>query len=234
MAKPIQGTKQADLNLMGTDSNDTIQGKDGNDYIVGGKGNDNIDGGNGIDTAVYSGNFADYAISAKGTGNDKITVTDSVSGRDGTDQLKHVEFLKFADAIFDVQSDVTHRADASIGGNEIQSAGQPHPGDPWWGGGGNSLLHYNIADLNDQNIELGLKFHYRDGADITKTSVDADGTVHYSAMAGNEDATHTLVNFDYVVNTGFNSSTETLADFNFKMIVAQTQGGITKTATFDL
>src|SRR4051812_1549457 len=110
MAKPIQGTKQADLNLMGTDNNDTMQGKDGNDFITGGKGNDNIDGGNGIDTAVYSGNYADYSITAKGTGNDKITVSDSVAGRDGTDQLKHVEFLKFADAIFDVNNDVTHRS----------------------------------------------------------------------------------------------------------------------------
>src|SRR3954471_1827328 len=233
MAKPIQGTKQADLNLMGTDSNDTIQGKDGNDYIVGGKGNDNIDGGNGIDTAVYSGNFADYAISAKGTGNDKITITDSVSGRDGTDSLHHVEFLKFNDAIFDVQSDVTHRADASISGNEIQSAGQPHPTDPWWGGGGNSLLHYNIADLNDQDVELGLKFHYRQGADITLTSVDNDGTVHYQATSGNQDATHSLVNFDFVVNTGFDGGTETLADFAFKMVIEQTQGTTTKTAVFD-
>jgi Ca2+-binding RTX toxin-like protein len=47
MAKPIKGTKEADLNLHGTDGNDTIQGKDGNDFITGGKGNDNIDGGNG-------------------------------------------------------------------------------------------------------------------------------------------------------------------------------------------
>src|SRR3954470_11195044 len=97
MAKPIQGTKQADLTLSGTEGNDTIQGKDGNDSITGGKGNDNIDGGNGIDTANYSGNFADYHISIKGTGNDKVTVEDTVAGRDGTDQLKHVEFLKFGD-----------------------------------------------------------------------------------------------------------------------------------------
>src|SRR3954462_15692153 len=123
MAKPIQGTKQADLTLSGTEGNDTIQGKDGSDFITGGKGNDNIDGGNGIDTAIYSGIFADYTIGIKGTGNDKITVSDSVVGRDGTDELKHVEFLKFNDAIFDVQSDVTHRSDASIGGNEIQGAG---------------------------------------------------------------------------------------------------------------
>jgi hypothetical protein len=159
-------------------------------------------------------------------------VTDNV-GTDGTDQLKHVEFLKFADAIFDVQSDVTHRSDASIGGNEIQGGGQPHPNDPWWGGGGNSLGHYNIADLNDQNVELGLKFHYRQGADITLTSVDNDGTVHYTATSGNQDATHSLVNFDYVVNTGFHGGTETLADFDFKMVIEQTQGTTTKTAVFD-
>src|SRR3954454_17264536 len=103
MAKPIQGTKQADLNLMGTDGNDTIQGKDGNDYIIGGKGNDNIDGGNGIDTAVYSGNYADYTIVTKGTGNDKITVTDNV-GTDGTDQLKQVEYLQFKDATYNVKT----------------------------------------------------------------------------------------------------------------------------------
>src|SRR3954462_14352522 len=113
MAKPIQGTKQADLTLSGTEGNDTIQGKDGSDFITGGKGNDDIDGGNGIDTAVYSGYYADYTIGIKGTGNDKITVTDNV-GPDGSDQLKHVEFLKFNDAIFDVQSGVTHRSDASI------------------------------------------------------------------------------------------------------------------------
>jgi len=233
MAKPIQGTDQSDLTLIGTAGDDTIQGKDGNDTITGAQGNDTIDGGNGIDTAVYTGNFSDYTINIKGTGNDKITVADSVASRDGTDQLKHVEFLKFADAIFDVQSNVTHRSDASIGGNEVQGAGQPHPNDPWWGGGGNSLLHYNLADLNQQQIELGLKFHYRDGADIIPTSVDGDGTVHYSANSGLENATHTLVNFDYVVNTGFNGGTDTLANFQFKMIIDQTQGATTKTAVFD-
>ena len=96
------------------------------------------------------------------------------------------------------------------------------------------MLHYNIADLNDQDVELGLKFHYRGGADITLTSVDNDGTVHYQATSGNQDATHSLVNFDYVVNTGLDGSTETLAGFDFKMIVEQKQGSTTKTAVFDL
>src|SRR4051812_6906368 len=98
MAKPTKGTRgDDDLSLAGTPGNDTIQGKGGNDYIIGGKGNDNIDGGAGIDTAVYSGNFAEYALSFNGTGNNKVTVSDSLAIRDGTDNLKNVEILKFAD-----------------------------------------------------------------------------------------------------------------------------------------
>ncbi|MFZ4524039.1 MAG: FG-GAP-like repeat-containing protein, partial [Chlorobium sp.] len=76
--------------------NDTINAATGDDSITGGAGNDTIDGGSGNDTAVFSGNFADYTISL-----DKnsvlFTVIDSVSGRDGTDQLTHVEFFAFAD-----------------------------------------------------------------------------------------------------------------------------------------
>ena len=239
MAAPIKGT-QGPNTLLGTDGADKLMGKDGDDFITGGKGNDDIDGGKGIDTAVYSGSYAQYSLNfgghlnGHGADDSKLTVSDSVAGRDGVDTLRNVEFLKFNDAIVHVQSDVTHRWDASIGGNEIQGAGQPHPTDPWWGGGGNSLLHYNIADLNDQDVELGLKFHYRQGADITLTSVDNDGTVHYQATRGPPHPTHSLVNFDFVVNTGFDGGTETLADFDFKMIVEQKQGSTTKTAVFDL
>src|SRR5687767_3519907 len=97
MAAPIKGTKQNDLNLVGTNNADKLQGKDGNDFITGGMSDDDIDGGKGFDTAVYSGSYFDYLIAQKGTGNDKVTVTDTVSNRDGTDSLKHVEALQFAD-----------------------------------------------------------------------------------------------------------------------------------------
>src|SRR5881296_3921901 len=92
MAKPIQGTKQADP-FAGTAGDDTIQGKDGNDSFVATAGNDSIDGGNGIDTITFGGNFSDYAFSIKGTGNNKVTV----SNTNGTTDLKNVEILKFAD-----------------------------------------------------------------------------------------------------------------------------------------
>ncbi len=82
--------------IRGDDGDDSINGNNGNDTISGNGGNDTIDGGSGNDTAVFSGNFADYSITL-----DKnslvFTVTDSVSGRDGTDQLTHVEAFAFAD-----------------------------------------------------------------------------------------------------------------------------------------
>src|SRR4051812_27326258 len=103
MAAPNKGTKGPNT-LTGTNGNDKIMGKDGDDLITGGKGNDDIDGGQGIDTAVYKGSIFEYDLSVKGTGNDKITVHDTIAGRDGTDNLKQVEFLQFADAVYNVKT----------------------------------------------------------------------------------------------------------------------------------
>ena len=91
--------------LNGGDGNDSLRGGDGDDLIFadagddvleGNGGNDTIDGGSGNDTALFRGCFADYSISL-----DKnslmFTLTDSVSGREGTDQLTHVESFAFED-----------------------------------------------------------------------------------------------------------------------------------------
>src|SRR6185503_2909552 len=51
------------------------------------------DGQGDIDTAVFTGNLADYSIS---TANGRVTVTDNV-GTDGTDTLFNIERLQFAD-----------------------------------------------------------------------------------------------------------------------------------------
>jgi len=65
------------------------------------------DGGFGFDTAVFSGNRADYSVVIDNNGtaldfsDDIVTVTDNIAGRDGTDRLTHIERLQFADT-FDV------------------------------------------------------------------------------------------------------------------------------------
>ncbi|WP_410468853.1 calcium-binding protein [Aestuariicoccus sp. MJ-SS9] len=78
---------------------DDINAGTGDDTVEGGQGNDRIDGKNGIDTALYSGSILDYDFSI----NDdlEVTITDTV-GSDGTDRLKHVEFLQFSDFLYEV------------------------------------------------------------------------------------------------------------------------------------
>ena len=59
-----------------------------------------------FDTAVFSGNLADYTIIINDGGtplnfsDDIVTVTDNVVGRDGLDRLTHIERLQFADQTF--------------------------------------------------------------------------------------------------------------------------------------
>lgn len=81
-------------NAIGTAYADTITGNAADNAITGGPGNDLLDGGPGIDTAVYSGSSADYAVSTAGGA---TTVVDGVAGRDGTDTLVNMERLAFAD-----------------------------------------------------------------------------------------------------------------------------------------
>jgi large repetitive protein len=84
--------------LTGGAGKDIIIGSDATasgDVITGGGGNDHINGLAGIDTAMYSGNAADYTVTVSGT---SITVTDIRDGSpDGVDTLSTVEELKFAD-----------------------------------------------------------------------------------------------------------------------------------------
>ncbi|GGE00364.1 hemolysin [Polymorphobacter glacialis] len=85
--------------LYGDDADDIVRGRAGNDLLVGGAGNDSLGGDEDIDTALYSGNRADYVTVLNADGS--YTVTDS-RGIDGTDTLRAVEFLQFADALLSV------------------------------------------------------------------------------------------------------------------------------------
>lgn len=90
--------------------NDVIKAGDGNDFIAGGIGNDIINGMNGVDTAVFSGNFADYTFSHSGT---QTVVADSVAARDGTDYLMNTEFMKFADGTYATDT-LAKQSDAAV------------------------------------------------------------------------------------------------------------------------
>ena len=68
-------------------------GTSGNDIFTGTAENDNFDGGNGIDTSVFSGSLANYALTKSGSS----YIVLPKSGTDGTDTHTNVEYLKFAD-----------------------------------------------------------------------------------------------------------------------------------------
>ncbi|MDQ8697103.1 S8 family serine peptidase [Hyphomicrobium sp. LHD-15] len=74
----------------------------GNDILNGGAGNDLLQGGYGTDTAIYSGNRADYTFEQPYPQYpDYVIITDNRDGSpDGTDQLSSIEFLQFADGTF--------------------------------------------------------------------------------------------------------------------------------------
>ena len=103
--------------LTGGDGNDTLMGGAGGDTLRGDKGNDSLDGGdnrlvdspywdpngsNGVDVAEYSGNADRYTVTRAKDGT--FTVLDSKGDAgDGTDILKNIEVLRFADKQVNLQ-----------------------------------------------------------------------------------------------------------------------------------
>ena len=71
--------------------------------MTGAGGSDTLDGGAGQDTAIYTGNAGDYRF---GWSNGQLTVTDLnvVDGDEGTDYLRNIESLQFADRILSVKA----------------------------------------------------------------------------------------------------------------------------------
>src|SRR5262249_6075831 len=69
----------------------------GDDTIYAGNsgGHCSVDGGAGTDTVIYSGPKANYTVTKTATG---WTVVDNV-GTEGTDTLKNIEVLRFADGV---------------------------------------------------------------------------------------------------------------------------------------
>ncbi|MBU0501404.1 MAG: VWA domain-containing protein [Gammaproteobacteria bacterium] len=92
----VIGTSQGDT-LTGNGLNNRIEGGGGNDTLKGLGGNDTLVGGNGDrDVAIFSGKVADYDISI--TTNGTLVVMDKVAGRDGTDNVQSLEYLRFTDS----------------------------------------------------------------------------------------------------------------------------------------
>jgi hypothetical protein len=82
--------------LVGGAGNDKLHGNGGDDQLTGGRGNDKLFGGTGTDKAHFSGNFADYDITAV-PGGFQVTHARGTHN-DGSDFVaSDVESFQFAD-----------------------------------------------------------------------------------------------------------------------------------------
>lgn len=90
----LDGGSGADT-LDGGDGADTLLGGSRDDILIGGAGDDFLDGGKDFDTAVFSGNWADYSVEVV----DRFDIR--ITGPDGTDTIRNVEAFQFADITVD-------------------------------------------------------------------------------------------------------------------------------------
>ncbi len=83
--------------IIGSDFANTLTGGAGVDTLTGGGENDSIDGGDGAsDTAIYTGNQADYNITQFTNG--ALRIEDlRANPIDGTDTVTNIEFIQFND-----------------------------------------------------------------------------------------------------------------------------------------
>jgi hypothetical protein len=238
MAKPIKGTQNSDLFINGTNNDDKMQGKGGDDTLKGGAGDDDIDGGQGTDTAVYDGSYIDFDIVFKGTGNNKLTVTDTNTsdGDEGSDSLKHVEFLRFRDAVVNVSSGDTWTYAVNA---EIDESAQKPATEDMINGSGIPATGFGIATNEDRGIELGLQVIYRQGPTVTTTDDYADGVLNFEVNDGPQstangssanNANRASWSFEYSIATGLNGETTDLNDFTFKLLI-DTDPGASETYT---
>jgi len=87
--------------------NDRAYGGVGAEIFHRAEGNDTIDGGGGADVAVFSGARSDYTITANPDRSFTITDQRAIAGNDGTDLLKNIRSVKFADATFALSFNLT-------------------------------------------------------------------------------------------------------------------------------
>jgi hypothetical protein len=99
----LDGSSQGD-SLYGNALANAINGNAGNDTVQAFAGNDTIDGGDGQDTVVYALNASSYTVTTLSSGGYQVGAK---SGVEGTDTLRNVESLTFADQTASVASFVT-------------------------------------------------------------------------------------------------------------------------------
>lgn len=82
--------------LLGDGGNDILEGGAHGDQMSGGTGDDTLDGGTGRDTAIYGGGQQNYNVTFDAASG--MWAVEDAAGDEGTDGLRDIEVLQFADA----------------------------------------------------------------------------------------------------------------------------------------
>jgi glucose/arabinose dehydrogenase len=160
----VNSADQSDV-LSGFAGDDMIFGGSGADTIDGGAGRDYVDGGNDFDVAVYSGNSSSYALTQNSDGS--WFVEDLRGGSpDGTDFLRSIEALRFADATWG-----STNADNYLGGTEGNDTIDAR--------GGNDAIH---ALGGNDTVTGGAGRDYVDGGAGADVSVFTGNFSDYSLV----------------------------------------------------
>jgi len=94
----ISGSSGNDSLVAGL-SSDYLDALAGDDTLVGGIGYDTLDGGLGDDIAIYSGAYGDYSITFNADHSLSIRDDNLMNGDSGTDLLRRVNVVEFADGL---------------------------------------------------------------------------------------------------------------------------------------
>ena len=175
--------------LDGGSDNDTLNGGAGDDLLIGGAGNDILNGNAGYDTAIFSGNKADYTIVSNTGGT--FTVTDLRSGApDGVDTLNWtVENMRFADgdlvinAVAGVDLNGTAGNDMLTGGAGNDNINGGAGDDILTGGAGSDNL---FGDVGNDAINGGDDSDNLNGADGNDTLDGGAGRDNLFGGNGND------------------------------------------------
>ena len=139
---------------------DAATGGNSDDLFTGGAGNDAFDGRSGTDTAVYSGNFADYTVVRHADGS--LTVTDvRPNSPDGIDTLRNVELFRFADGTRTLAEVLPAPVIASNGGGDSAQLSMSE-----------NATAVTLVAANNPNAVQSLDFTIAGGADAGKFQID--------------------------------------------------------------
>lgn len=181
-------------NAVGGHGNDIVIGNALNNVITGNSGNDKIDGGTGTDTAVFTGHYSQYQITQN---NGQLSITDTISNRDGADTLINIERVQFADQTLGVDTLIANASGSNsntIIGNALDNVLTGTSANNVVDGGAGfdtAVFHgqysqYHVAASNGQ-LTVTDTVSNRDGSD-TMTHVErlefADKTVGLDTGAG--------------------------------------------------